>query len=368
MHGTDGGGALSRARVATVGLLVLLLGVVAGVVAPAAHADPGADTLAALVDDERAARGLPPLTHVVELRAVAQRRAERMASSGVLSHDPPVSGEVSNWSKLSENVARGLDLDGIHAALMASSGHRANLLDTGVSQLGVGVAWDGRRLWVSQVFRAPTGEAVHAEPVPPPFTPPAACGSSPPAGFSDVRPGAWYAGAVDCAVARDLVQGTTASTFSPRTVLTRGQAASLLYRVALRSSSRSTAEQAPDAFGDDTGSPHEQALNGLAALGVMQGTSPGVSSLHADVTRAQITSLLVRLHERLADRLPTSGVRFADASTGPHVEAIDKATTARITTGTTSRTFSPDVAVRRDLVSVLLVRTWAGLRERGALT
>lgn len=357
----------ARARAATVGLVVLLAAAVAGVAAPAASADPGADTLAARVDDERAARGLAPLVHVLDLRAVAQRRAQAMAASGVLAHDPPVATQVADWSRLSENLGRGADLEAVHDALMDSPGHRANILDPGVSQVGVGVVWDGRRLWVSQVFRAPTGAAVSADPVPPPFVAPGSCASAPPAGFSDVRTGAWYADAVDCAVALDLVQGTTPTTFSPAEALTRGQAASLLHRVVLRSTGAAAVHGAPDVFADDDGSPHEQALDALAGLGVLQGTAPGVSSLHAHLTRAQVASLLVRLHERLAGRLPTSGIRFVDAATSPHAEAIDKATTAGIATGTTGTTFTPHAAVRRDLVSVLLVRTHAGLRSKGAL-
>lgn len=356
-----------RRRAATVGLVALLVTAVAGIVAPAAHADPGADTIAALVDDERTARGIAPLTHVQDLRAVAQRRAQAMASTGALSHDPPVGGQVADWSRVSENVGHGPDVATVHAALMASSGHRANLLDPAVSQLGVGVVWDGRRMWVSQVFRAATGAALAAAPVSPPFAPPAFCASAPSAGFSDVRPGAWYAGAVDCAVALDLVQGTSADTYAPDDALTRGQAASLLHRVVLRSTSAAAVRNAPDVFTDDAGSPHEPALNALSALGVLHGTAPGTSSLHAHLTRAQMSSLLVRLHERLAARLPTSGVRFADAATGPHVEAADKAVTAGLFTGTTARTFAPDTAVRRDLVAVLVVRSWTRLRDTGAL-
>lgn len=356
-----------RRRAGALGVIALLVTALVGVVAPAAYADPGADTLAARVDDERAARGLAPLTHVLELRAVAQRRAEAMASAGALSHDPSIGGQVSNWSRVSENVGRGSDLEAVHAALMASAGHRANVLDSAVAQLGVGVAWDGRRFWVSQVFRAPTGQAVSAEPVPPPFVAPGACTSAPAAGFADVRPGAWYAAAVDCAVAFDLVQGTSATTYAPDGVLTRGQAASLLHRVVERSTSAAAGRGAPDAFTDDTGSPHEASLNALAQLEVLQGTAPGTSDLHAPLTRVQVVTLLVRLHERLAGQLPTSGVRFGDVVGGPRLQPVDKAVTAGLVTGTTGRTFSPDDVVRRDLMAVLLVRSHEGLRAAGAL-
>lgn len=355
-------------RAGAAGLVMALLAVlVVAVGAPAAHADPGADTLAARIDDERAAHGVAPLAHVQDLRAVAQRRAQALAGAGALSHDPPVGTQVADWSRVTENVGRAPDLEALHLALMASPSHRANILDPAVTQVGVGVVWDGVRVWVSQVFRAPTGAAVAADRVPPPFVAPAVCADAPAAGFSDVRAGAWYADAVDCAVALGLVQGTSQDGYQPGSAVTRGQVASLLHRVVLRSTSASEAAAAPDAFADDAGSPHEGALDALAALGVLHGTAPRESSLHTHVTRAQAAALVVRLHERLASPLPTSGVRFVDALAGTHTEAIDRAVTAGIVTGATSATFTPDVAVRRDLAAVLVVRTYAGLHAAGAL-
>ena len=143
--------------------------------------------------------------------------------------------------------------------------------------------------------------------------------------------------------------------------------ASLMHRVVLRSTSAGTAAGAPDLFDDDDGSPHETAINVLGQLDVTYGTAPGQYSPQGSVTRAQAASLLVRLHERLGGPLPATGVSFTDVGAGPHAEAIDKAASAAIATGTTATTFAPTAEVRRDLTAVLLVRTFSGLRDAGAL-
>ena len=49
-------------------------------------------------------------------------------------------------------------------------------------------------------------------------------------GFTDVRPGTWYADAVAWALAKGITTGTSATTFSPNSLCTRGQMVSFLYR------------------------------------------------------------------------------------------------------------------------------------------
>lgn len=78
-----------------------------------------------------------------------------MARTGVLEHNPDLSGQVTGWRSLAENVGYGGDEQSVHRALMNSSGHRANILDPRFTQIGIGVAWSGGRVWVTQVFREP---------------------------------------------------------------------------------------------------------------------------------------------------------------------------------------------------------------------
>jgi hypothetical protein len=52
------------------------------------------------------------------------------------------------------------DWHSAHNALMNSSAHRAQILDSGYTQMGVGTAVDGDgTLWVAQVFRTPSGSS-----------------------------------------------------------------------------------------------------------------------------------------------------------------------------------------------------------------
>ena len=115
-----------------------------------------------------------------DLVEVATRHSQRMAAEGRLHHNDALASEVDGWERVTENVGTGPDARRIHEALMASSSHRANILDTGVTQVGVGVAWRDGTLWVTQVFRRPTTTASSPPPPPPPAPDPAPPAPSPP--------------------------------------------------------------------------------------------------------------------------------------------------------------------------------------------
>jgi len=347
-------------------LSCLLVAALALLAAPPTHAQELVPPAAALADAARAGHGLPPLVQVAALEAVALQQAQAMADRGGLFHTPALGERVDDWERLAENVGQGADVEAVHAALMASPAHRANLLDPRLSEVGVGVVASGGRVWVSQVFRQPTAAPAGTTP-PPLFVRPAFCAGAPAAPFVDVRRNAWYAGAVDCAVDVGLVSGVTPTGYAPERPLTRAQLASLLHRVVLRSSSAAAVAGAPDVFADVAGSPHERAVNALAGLGVVRGTAPGRYDPQGQVTRVQATSMLVRLRERLAGPLPTTGASFADVARSVHAEAVDKAVSAGIASGTTPTTFAPAAPVRRDVGAVLLVRTYSGLRDAGAV-
>ena len=56
---------------------------------------------------------------------------------------------------------------------------------------------------------------------------------------------------------------------------------------------RALPADAPDAFADDDASPHETAINQLAALGLTDGTTATTYSPEKPVTRAQMAKFLV---------------------------------------------------------------------------
>jgi hypothetical protein len=134
----------------TLGLLVVAPGV--------AFAGPNEGDIFAAVNAARANAGLPAYSYASDLTTAARGQAERMAASGELYHNPNLSTEVGGWSRIGENVAYASDWRSAHQVLMNSPDHRAQILDSGYTQMGVGtaVSKDGT-FWVAEVFRTPSG-------------------------------------------------------------------------------------------------------------------------------------------------------------------------------------------------------------------
>lgn len=118
-----------------------------------------------LINSARASAGLPALASNGELRSVARSHSARMAAANDLYHNPNLSGEVSNWLSVGENVGRGPTVNSLHTAFMNSEGHRKNILYQKFTEVGVGVEVVDGRIWVTQVFRKPEGASA-PEPAP----------------------------------------------------------------------------------------------------------------------------------------------------------------------------------------------------------
>ena len=127
----------------------------------------------ALLQDERRRRGLAPLSYDPALAAVAEAHAREMARDGYVGHHSPKTGDAASRVAragiearvVRENVARGYGPREIHASLLRSPGHRANLLAEDVDRVGVGAVFGPRAgsdpdaprpIYVAQKFiRAP---------------------------------------------------------------------------------------------------------------------------------------------------------------------------------------------------------------------
>ena len=139
--------------------------------APAAPAAGGTSaisgTIVQLTNAERSNAGLPALRANSQLMEAAQLHADQMARLGRLEHvlsggryprpEDRLAAAGYQWSAYAENIAMGQSTAA--AAMdswMHSSGHRANLLKTNVTEIGVGFARDsaGRPYYV-QVFGRP---------------------------------------------------------------------------------------------------------------------------------------------------------------------------------------------------------------------
>ena len=113
----------------------------------------------ALVNRERAAVGCRPLAADSGLAAVATAHSADMRDRGFFDHVNPAGlspfdrAEAAGLSARAENIARGQrDAAAVMDAWMSSSGHRSNILDCGLTRLGVGIADGGTGPWWTQLF------------------------------------------------------------------------------------------------------------------------------------------------------------------------------------------------------------------------
>jgi uncharacterized protein YkwD len=170
---------LASPRVRRVRTWVAMLSLVAtaligsAALASPAFASPAGD-LGAATNAARVSNGLPALALNAQLNAVAQAWANKLAAAGVLSHNPALRTQVSDWNVLGENVGMAGDIPSVQAAFMASPPHRANILDPRYTQMGVGSATSiypscgCQVLWVVVDFRRPTTVTTAPAPKPAP--------------------------------------------------------------------------------------------------------------------------------------------------------------------------------------------------------
>ena len=110
--------------------------------------------------------------------------------------------------------------------------------------------------------------------------------------FTDVPASAYYAKAVAWAVENGITNGMTATEFAPDATCTRGQSVTFLHRVLKGTASGSTnfTDVKSDAF-------YADAVNWAVASGVTNGTSATTFSPNADCTRAEIVTFLYRAYQ-----------------------------------------------------------------------
>ena len=110
--------------------------------------------------------------------------------------------------------------------------------------------------------------------------------------FTDVPANAYYAKAVAWAVENGITNGMTATTFAPDATCTRGQSVTFLYRALKGTASGSTnfTDVKSDAF-------YADAISWAVANNVTNGTSNTTFSPNADCTRAEIVTFLYRAYQ-----------------------------------------------------------------------
>lgn len=114
-----------------------------------------------IVNKERAANGLAPLTVNAQVTKSAVLKSEDMAKLNYFSHTSPTYGSPFDMMKqfgisyrsAGENIAKGQTTpQQVMQGWMNSPGHRANILNSSFTQIGVGIAKNsqGQLIWTQQ--------------------------------------------------------------------------------------------------------------------------------------------------------------------------------------------------------------------------
>jgi len=154
---------LNRVRACRCGGLVLALLLAPlhqSAAAQAAFDAAGERQLVELINQERAQAGQPPLAVDERLTQAARRHTELLVQHAALSHqfvgeptlDVRLADERLRSDRQAENVAQEMDVAGVHAVLMNSPPHRANILSPKYNAVGVGVMQSGDKVYVTEDF------------------------------------------------------------------------------------------------------------------------------------------------------------------------------------------------------------------------
>lgn len=119
------------------------------------------------INQLRTSLGLAPLAIDPELTAQARIWSQTMKDAGKIFHTTTLdAGISSDWEKLGENVGVGGDVNSLFDAFVASPKHYENLVDPSYRFVGIGVVWDGARMFTAHRFMAllPPAPATTAPP------------------------------------------------------------------------------------------------------------------------------------------------------------------------------------------------------------
>ena len=186
-------------------------------------------------------------------------------------------------------------------------------------------------------------------------TPVLDCGGLNPAVFSDVEAGSTHGPAIGCLGATDIFTGYPDGTFDPTASITRAQISSVLFR-AMNAAGADLAGIAPT-FDDVTpGATHALAIGALAEAGIITGFGDGTFRPNVPVTRAQLTTMLLKAAIELDQPFPPGAATFDDVTPGStHAPAIGALSTAQIVKGYPDNTFRPSQQVSRAQTATMLV-------------
>jgi uncharacterized protein YkwD len=117
-----------------------------------------------LINQDRIANGVRTVSWSATLARVAQYRAQDMLDRGYFSHYDPATGQLAfielfrawgiGYTAVGENIAWSTDpsMAGINTMFMNSPEHRDNILNPAYGRAGLGIAGNGAKVIVVEVF------------------------------------------------------------------------------------------------------------------------------------------------------------------------------------------------------------------------
>ncbi len=114
-----------------------------------------------LLNADRAANGLAPLTMDAELCRLARLKSADMRDNNYFAHESPTYGRVKDmltsfgyaFKGAGENIAHHATVEKAEAAFMSSDGHRHNILSSAWQKVGIGIVQDANGyVYVTQIF------------------------------------------------------------------------------------------------------------------------------------------------------------------------------------------------------------------------
>ncbi len=169
--------------------------------------------------------------------------------------------------------------------------------------------------------------------------------------MTDVPKNAWYHDAVDYMMARGLMGGDSATTFSPEGTLTRAQLVTVLYRIA-----GSPTVNGKHQFTDvPTNQWYSDAICWAAQNGVVNGVTPTTFVPQAPITREQIATILYR-YAKAEPVKENKLTAFPDADKVNEyaVEAMNWAVAEGLIAGSEGMLLPQDSATRAQIATVLM--------------
>lgn len=289
--------------------------------------------LVAMVNVERAKHGLGALAVRSDIVTVARAHARTMATQQRLHHNPDFSRQITGWQRVSENVGVGPNLDSIHKAFLASPGHRANILDDRVTEVGIGIVTANGRIWITQNYRRPSSNVQ---------TLPASMKT-----FGDVASTNVHAASIATVSSKGIIPGCSGARFCPTANVTRGQFATMLVKALKLPAAPGTT------FTDTAGHPDGPAIEALAAAGLTNGCGADRFCPDTRLTREQLATFFARALDARPSPSP-----FKDVS-ATHDGSVGTLYRLGITTGCGPTTYCPRDQVTRAQTASMIARNLA---------